>query len=349
MKTFHSNQPLIKGTNMSLKFRIAALTLLVIAWSSGVVFSQITGDPGKEFNQAFYNELQTSEDEMRQFGQSLQPLFEDLGKNIAEKTMPLITERMRDTSSPPTPEEMMKLSMGIAMDEMIGMQKPINDKATEFFSEEGRQKMHLRLFQVKTGLIERLGATDDTEAVHAAFGFDMLHLMGGQPDFLELSPEQRELITQQQKETFIEAMTLTTQATMKMITANPGKLAEIQRLAGELQEAKTDEEREEITKKLQATNVDIYKDIAPELKTILIKGHEDFMRVLTDAQKAKIKAVMTDMPDYVKNLLAEVNKGGNALSGLESWVPGAGVPGINPNREAPRQRTGGGGGRAFSE
>ena len=331
---------------MSYRIRIAALTLL-IASCSGIVFSQITGDPGKEFNQAFYKELQTSEDEMMQFGESLKPLFEDMQKNAQTKVIAAATERMKDTSSPMTPEEGMKLGLGIVMDEMVGMQKPVNDKATEFFSEEGRQKMHLRLFQVKEGLMERLGSSDSQEATQAAFGFDMIQLMGGQPDFLELSPEQRDLITKQQKDTSLEAMTLVTQASMKMITANPGKLAEIQRLSQEFVKAQSDEEREEITKKIQEFQGDMMKDIAPELKQILIKGHEDFKRALTDAQRAKIKAVMADMPDYVKNLLAETDKGSNALSGLESWVPGMGAPGVNPNREAPRQRSGGGG-RAFS-
>ena len=330
---------------MYYRFRIAALMLLMLVCCSGVVFSQISGDSGKEFNQAFYQELQSSEDEMMQFGQSLQPLFEDMQANVQSKTMAAVMERMGDASSPMTPEEGMKLAMGIAMDEMVGMQKPINDRANEFFSEDGRQKIHLRLFQLKTGLIERLGETDESEAIQAAFGFDMLQLMGGQPDFLALSPEQHELITKQQKETSLEAITLTTQATMKVITANPEKLAEIQQLVEGFQKAETDEEREEIAKKLQAVNGDIYKDIAPQLKTILIKGHEDFMRALTDAQKAKIKAVMADMPDYMKKLLADVNKGGDALSGLDSWIPGMGAPGVNPNREAPRQRTRSG--RAF--
>jgi predicted transcriptional regulator len=255
-------------------------------------------------------------------------------------------ERVKDTSSPITPEEGMKLGLGIAVDGIAGMQKPINDKAAEFFSEEGRQKMHLRLFQLKEGLMERLGSTDSQESTQAAFGFDMMQLMGGQPDFLELSPEQHELITQQQKETSLEALALVTQGTMKMVTTNPEKLAEIQRLTQEFGNAQTDEEREEIAKKLQNIQGDMLKDVAPELKQVLIKGHEDFKRVLTDAQKAKIKAVMADMPDYMKKLLAEVDQDGGALSGLESWVPGMGTPGANPNREAPRQRSGSGG-RAF--
>ena len=329
---------------MGYRIRITAAALWIVC-CSGVVFSQISGDSGKEFNQAFYAEMQSSEAEMMQFGQSLQPLFQEMQVSVQTKTMAAAMERMKDTTSPMTPEEGMKMGMGIAMDEMIGLQKPVNDKAAEFFTEEGRQKIHLRLFQVKTGLMDRLGTTDNMEAIQAAFGFDMLQLMGGHPDFLELSPEQRELITKQQKETSLAALTLTTQAAMKMITENPGKLAELQQSMEEFQQAETDEERGEIAKKIQAVNVDIYTGIAPELKAVLIKGHEDFMRVMTDAQKAKIRAIMADMPDYVKNLLVEVDKGGSALSGLDSWVPGMGAPGVNPNREAPRQRSGGS--RAF--
>ena len=78
----------------------------------------------------------------------------------------------------------------------------------------------------------------------------------------------------------------------------------------------------------------------PQLKEILRKDHENIMRVLTDAQKAKIKAVMDDMPDYMKNLFAAIDKQGGGLSILNNWQPGMGVPGVNPNREATRERTG---------
>ena len=322
---------------MSYHFRIAAFMLLMLACCSGIVFSQIFDESGKEFNRALYQELQKSEDEMMQFELSLRPLLEDMDKNIQAK---IEAANIDETSSSMTPEEMLKLELGINMDEMIGIQKPINDKMSDFFSEEGRQKMHLRLFQLKTGLMERLEATDGQEVVQMVSDLDHFSLLFGQPDFLELSPEQRELITKQHKDTALEAMALTAQATERAFTAE--RRAEFQQIEGELQKAETDEEREEITKKILATNSDLLKDIfkaiAPELKAIFIKGHEDFMRVLTDAQKAKIKAVMADMPDYLKNFLAEVDKGGDALSGLESWVPGMGAPGVNPNREAPRQR-----------
>jgi len=331
---------------MSHKIRIAACILLMIVWTSSVVFSQMSGDAGKEFNEAFYAELQTSEAELMQFGESLQPLFADMQRNVQAKTLAVVMERVKDTSSPMTPEEGMQIGLGIAIDELAGMQQPINEKATEFFSEEGRQKMHLRLFQLKEGLMNRVKESDNPELIQGAFGFDMMQLMGGYPDFLEFSPEQRELISKQQKETSLGVMKLVTQGTMKMITENPEKLQQIQSAAREFGDAKTDEEREEIGKKIQELNKDMLKDVLPEMKRLLIKGHEDFHRALTDAQKAKIKAVMAAMPDYMKKLLAEAEKDGG-LSGLESWVPGAGVPGVNPNRETPRQRTNSGGGRAF--
>jgi len=126
--------------------------------------------------------------------------------------------------------------------------------------------------------------------------------------------------------------------TTKMVAENPAIVARTTELVRESMNAKTDEEREAIAKKFQEHNKDMYREIGPELKRILIKGREDFYRVLTDAQKAKIKAVMADMPDYMKKMLDDMDKGGGALSGLESWGPGMGVPGVNPNREAPRSR-----------
>ena len=323
---------------MIYHIHIAALTLLMIACGSGGVFSQITGISEKDLIQAFFKEMQTSEDEMRQFGESLRPLFEDIQQNAQAKAMEAMMERMQDASNPMTPEEGMKLGMNIVMDGIVEMQKPINDKAVEFFSEEIRHAMHTRVFQLNMGIMERLAATDDEIAIHTASGFAMMQLMIGQPDFLELSPEQRELITNQQKDTSIESMSLSTQATMKMMTENPERLAEIQQLSRDLENAEDGGERDEIAQKLFALTRDMRKDIVPDLKRIALKSHEDFMRVLTDAQKAKIKAVMADMPDYIKTLLAEIDKGNDVSSVLNSWVPGMGAPGTNPNREAPRER-----------
>jgi len=311
-------QTLMKETAMRrlLPLLPIAAALCVFAPSGGSVSAQ----PSDEIRQAFLQDMQWSGDEMRLLSESISPIFDDMLKNMQSKLMAAAMERMKDTSSPPTQEEMLKLSNDIVMDGFIGMQKPLNEKATELLSEDGRQKIHKRLFQIKTSLMERLETSDNPEAAKLASGFDMMQLMGGYPDFLELSPEQRELLIQQQKETSSKTMMLVAQ------------------------EARRQAEAEQ-----KAEPEDVVKAVAPEMKKLLIKGHEDFMRVLTDAQKAKIKAVMAETPDYIKSLLAEVDKGGDMSNVLNSWVPGMGVPGTNPNREAPRQRTNTGGGRAFGE
>ena len=108
------------------------------------------------------------------------------------------------------------------------------------------------------------------------------------------------------------------------------------------------EKHSEIDLKVRELELDILKDDLPELKAALIEGRESYMRVLTDAQKAKIKAVMDDMPDYMRNLFAAIDKQGGGLSILHNWQPGMGVPDYpNPNREAPRERPRSDGGRAF--
>jgi hypothetical protein len=333
---------------MNRLLRIVACTILSLGCCSGLAFSQMGGSADKEMQQQFFDDLQTTQAELEQFGQSLQPLMLDMQKNVQAKAMAEIPKRMADSSTPMTPDMMMRFGMELAMDEMVALQPKIKEKSSEFFSEEQQQKMHLRMFQMKQGLMERLDSSDNPEVVQGAFGTEILQLMGGQPDFLELTPEQKELILKQQKETSLEAMLVTTQVNMRMLTENPEKMQQIQRLAKELQDAESDEEREEIAKKMQEINGDVMKEVGPQLKKILREGHENFMRTLTDAQRAKIKAIMADMPDYLKKRFDDFDKNGGALPGLDSWVPGMGAPGgmTNPNREAPRQRSGG---RTFPE
>ena len=332
---------------MNRLLRIVACTVLSACCCSSLAFSQFdSADP--EMQQQFFDDLQTTKAEMEQFSQSFQMLMADMQKDLQTKAMAEIPKRMANASTPMTPDMMMRFGMELTMDEMVALQPKIKEKSSEFFSEEQQQKIHLRMFQMKQGLMERLDSSDSPEIVQGAFGTEMLQLMGGQPDFLELTPEQKELILKQQKETSIESMLVMLQASAKMLTENPERLQEIQRLAQELQEAESDEEREKIALKMQTLNGDVMKEVGPQLKKFLREGHENFMRTLTDAQRAKIKAVMADMPDYLKKRFDDFDKNGGALPGLDSWVPGMGAPGgmTNPNREATRQRSGG---RTFPE
>jgi len=163
-----------------------------------------------------------------------------------------------------------------------------------------------------------------------------------QPDFLDLTPEQRDSIKAIQKEMNMKIFCIR----IKSGSEQQEKVNEIARLQA-YSRTLTDEEQDEIKRQVQKMEVDLIKDYVPQLKAIFLEGRESYMRVLTDAQKAKIKAVMDDMPDYMRNLFAAIDKQGGGLSILHNWQPGMGVPGVNPNREAPRERPRSDGGRAF--
>ncbi|MCL2348243.1 MAG: hypothetical protein FWC50_08270 [Planctomycetaceae bacterium] len=333
---------------MRHRFFVTVCALLAIACCSGVLFSQSMrfspgGSADPETQRLFFEDVQSTPEEFQQFRESLRPLIEDMQKNIQPKVMAAVMERVKNSATPPSPEELTKAGVSVVVDELTGLQKPISDNAKEFFSEERYQKMQKRLFQVQEGIMEHLGTTDDPETVRKAYGLNMMRMMAGPPDFLELSPEQKEQMTKLQKDGSVETMTLFRMTGRKMMTEHPEKQAEITRLTQEMDQAQTDEERKEIEKKIQELNADMVKDmmkdISPQLKKILVENRESYMRVLTDAQKAKIKAVMADMPDYMKKRLAESGKNGGQLGDLDSWVPGMGVPALpNSKREAPRQR-----------
>ena len=331
---------------MGRLFRIAICIMIMVGCCSGFAFSQMGGSADPESQRQFFEDLQTTQAELEQFGESLKPLMEEMQKNVQTKAMTEIPKRMMASSEPMTPETGMRIGMELAMDEMVALQQPVNDKLRDFFSEEQRQKMHTRMFQMKYGLMERLDSTDNPDALQGAFGMGMMQLMAGQPDFLELTPEQKDLILKQQKESSLEALLVVTQENVKQMTENPEKMSQIRRLTEEFSKAETDEEREKIGKQMAELNGDVMKNVGPKLKEILKKDHENYMRALTDTQRAKVKAVMAEMPDYLKKQFEELDKNGGSL-GLDSWVPGMGAPGMsNPNREAPRQRSGG---RAFPE
>jgi len=321
-------------------FCLTVCAIFMTSCCSGVTFSQFGGSADPDMRQQLLDELQMTLDDLQQFGQSLQPLMEEMQKNMQAKSMEL-SKRMADTSSYMTQEESMRLGTEIAMDELVALQQPINEKFRESFSDVQHQKLHTRLFQMRQGIMERLDSVDSPDFMDGAMRMDGIQFMIGQPGFLELTPEQNALILKQKKETAIKHMSLMAQEDM-----NPEKAAERQRLYEDLQKAETDEQRVAIGVKLRKLQLDMLKKITPQLKEILKEGHENFMRTLTDAQREKIKTVMAEMPDYLKKQFDEFDKTGSGLSGLESWVPGMGAPGVNPNREPPRQRSGG---RAFPE
>jgi hypothetical protein len=211
----------------------------------------------------------------------------------------------------------------------------------EIFSEENYKKMLLRYFQIGEGVFEQLPDSDSQELILGGFRTGILQLMTAMPEFLELHPDQVDIINKLQKETSVEASFVMSEGIIKLMKDDPQKSAEMQKLAQDVMNTDEREEREEINKKMINIVNEGIKPILPKLKKIIIDGHDKITRVLTEVQKQKIKQVLSETPDYLKKAITKAAKSeGSGLADLNSWVPGTGVPGANPNREqrTPRSR-----------
>ena len=229
-------------------------------------------------------------------------------------------------------------AMDIVMESMIEMGDIMRETSQKHFNEEQHQKMQLRMFQMLRSITDDAIKTDDPAAATVTQGTAPLELMMGPPDFLNLTDGQKKEILEVQKET-TKAIQLTSGKHMQSIMANPEelkKLQEMQELAGKVQKAETDEERQETARKLLTIHSEMFKDVAPEFKKILKEGREKYDAILTDAQRAKIKATMEQIPEYLWQSLPQ-NQGKNRSwrPGLNSWIPGMGAPeGTENIREA---------------
>ncbi len=308
---------------------VLCCAVLIFACHPGVVFSQKDWD-SREFERELYADLKIPEEEMIRFVKSTAPIFEGLYKNMDDKFTSEITKR-----GGATPEEQTRIGTEILVDEQAAIRQSYNDSFRNFFSDEQYQKTTLRLFQMQEGLIQKLESADNPQAVLAGVSdLDMRLMLFGTPDFLDLSPEQRELITRLHKDYLFKERDIHSKAEI-----TPEMLKEIQERERKIKDAATDEEREALMKEHKRVDREIMKHLVPQLKKNLREYHGNFMRVLTDAQKAKIQAAMNKMPDYMKTMLDEFEKGNADMSILKSWVPGMGVPDTpNPEREAQRDR-----------
>ena len=322
---------------MTRFFRTFACVLLMFAARPSVVVSQELNDVFNEFQQGYGNELSLSSEQMKEYEEASKQIYEASSKKQSE----IMQKRLSDLEPNPSQEEITKIGNEAFVDTQLGSREPRKEKIKEIFLNEQYQKMQQRQFQMHESVMRRLESFNNHEEYrHLLYLSPDVDLFGDlQPDFLDLTPEQRELITRQQRDVAINIQVLLHDTVEKGFE----KSKKFQQLAKKLGEIPVEDhgkaEAQEIIKQIQKLEPDIYKDGFPKLKEILLKSREDYMRVLTDAQKAKIKAVMADMPDYMKNLFAEIDRQGGGLSILHSWQPGMGVPDFpNPNREAPRER-----------
>ena len=339
-----------------IAFCVLSMLMLSVA-GSGFVFSQELEDIHLNFIVGYHDEFYHSEElnqKRREYSQFANQLHFESTQTTAENATKLSTERLNAyvqriiaSGTLPTVEEQDQIIHGAyaeaKFDNEYDLHQKFAEQEKEIFPDALERQQ--RQFQLQESITRRLELFDDPKDMDVLLdGITFDHKLA-QPDFLELAPEQKDLIKEIQKETVLKTALIGAKARSEQ----PDKQKEIRQLMQKLATGQTDEEPNATYRKIREIQADMLKDYIPELKAALIEGRESYMRVLTDAQKAKIKAVMDDMPDYMKNLFAAIDKQGGGLSILHNWQPGMGVPDYpNPNREAARERTNtGSGGRAF--
>ena len=332
-----------------IAFCVLSMSMLLFVAGSGFALSQELEDAYKNFFQSYNDEFYQQAGEQMPLkiqNDYVQFTLRIRVQNIdtMQKSIGLyISERENALGRNLTTEERSEITQEGWWDNEYDLHQQFAEKEKEMFpNAQERQK---RQFQLQEGIMKRVESLGDPADIYSLLQIENNTIVRSlaQPDFLDLTPEQRDLIKEIQKEMNMKIFRIS----IKSGREQQEKVNEIARLQEKLRATQNDDEENDIQRKVQEMKVDIIKDYIPELKAVLIEGRESYMRVLTDAQKAKIKAVMDDMPDYMRNLFAAIDKQGGGLSILHNWQPGMGVPGVNPNREAPRERTNTGGGRAF--
>lgn len=303
--------------------RISCLIMFVLCLTMpGLSFAQKLSP--KEIEEQTLADFGTTKEAMERF-------HRDVMQNVTKFQEGLQARIMKESSQPGASEEKVR---DMAMNGMIEIGNIMQETSKKHFSNEQHQKMQLRMFQAMRSVRDNAMKSNDPADTIIAQGIPQAELMKGRPDFLNLTDKQQQEIQEIQKETF-KSIQMTTQK-YAQLNMNPDRQKIIMGLEKKMQDAKTDEERQEIGQKLRTIHIELLKDAVPEFKRLLKEGRDKFDAVLTDAQRAKIEEVMDQVPEYLWQQLPQ-NQGKDRpwRPGLNSWMPGMGAPeGTDDIREA---------------
>ena len=281
---------------------------------------------------AYMDDVDVTQEQMRQFQMSFVEKITDLQQGSQERIMKRVMEEA-EKGNTPTPE----MGMRYALDEMmLPMGELYQSEMNSHFSAGQIEKMQLRNFQMTHGIMNGIEQTDDAAVIAAASQFGTMQLVQGHPDFLELTPAQKEELKTIAMDNAVDVGKLTQESTMKFMQEKPEKLKELTEAVQKMMETDSVEEQQEIAKGMQSLVAEMYGDKIPELKQLIVTNNKKYMAVMTDAQKAKIQKIMEDVPDYIwKTFPQNRDKDRPWRPGLDSWMPGMGVPGsASSTREA---------------
>jgi len=221
----------------------------------------------------------------------------------------------------------------------------VRSEAINFFTEDQYAKMTTRLYQIAETISNPFQENENDLVAVLAGGLVQTILL---PEVVSLTKEQLSELSAMQKEIFIDLV-------VTGLNAIDDISAEHDALDKEMENAKTEEEKAVINEKLNKISQQISALMQEPIQKATAKIRVKLDTLPTAEQKAKLTQIKEDIPDYLRKILANViptDEGetsavtGAWLPVINSWVPGMGAPGVNPNREAPQERTNTGG-RAF--
>jgi len=180
---------------------------LVFVVGSGFVWSQELMDAYSKFHHAYREEFYQSQvqtQEELEFMRLTHQLMVESGQTAIESMGKKVEERLNALGTNSTEEEKSQVSQEVRIevlnDNAFALQRKIANIEKEMFPDA--QKRQQREFQFRESIARRLESIDDPEDYS---------LMGYQPDsnlaqldFLELTPEQIDLIKELQKETSLK-------------------------------------------------------------------------------------------------------------------------------------------------
>ena len=285
--------------------------ILCLGLAACSVFAQETDD--EVLKQMILDDIGVTEAEIMQFGINMAGVVEPYQQYIMENS-----ERFEN----PTRENSAELVNEMFDNFIFPVVNDLRVEATTFFSEDQYAKMTTRAFQV----LELQRDFDPNATEGDALGAELMKTFL-LPDLAGLDEKQLVDLAALQKEMIVDAVEIDL-----MLNEEYKHLKDEQNLLYmQLSQAETEEEKKTIEERLKKVRKELDKVSAEPAQKILEKMRGKLDTLLTAEQKAKLDKIRQDLPDYLRQALLKKRGEKTDVStewrpGINSWMPGQGVP-----------------------
>jgi len=315
------SQPTQRKTTMRHRFLGSILVCLTLAAGVVTASAQALND---EILFALLTDIGVTEAELMQFSINLEGVMEPHQRYVEEN---------KEIFRNPTREDYVEFSDRYFDYLIFPMVNNFRTEAANFFTED----QHTRLMTLCYHIAENFPESFKANEIPIGDWVQLFIL----PDIVPMTEAQLLELGTMQREVFTEIVGI------DVITKEEHAelYAEQKALFEELEKAETEEEkavlREKFSNIMQKTSALMREPVQKTFDKMKTKLNT----LLTAEQKAKLAQIKQDIPDYLKQALAEMKKTSDESEpawrpGANSWVPGMGAPKDWENypREAPRIR-----------